>query len=559
MQGWSTGPRSRHTLAGVPTRPIVKRGHARADMLMKAKKPQPSLYGRGCCALVTGRPSPDHAYGRDERIILYLLLATSCSIEAQPTAIRSKMENVPIIKNFELIGLHGYKNISIDCSSTASIFIAENGVGKTTVLNALYAILTKKFNILSTINFKLAVLTFTDGSNVEIEKDRLFSNINKVKKLLISDNQFIDIKPYARIDSIINLINKSSIFGIDKITNDGTYQHIYQSSPYSHTQLKEKIQSLSSKIGSKEYIENISKIISNAIGNSSVLYLPTYRRIEAAFDDMPFSKKTNRGFNFDEHGMPDFDEYDDETDNEENDQLINFGLSDVESKLKQMSETVQQTLLEEYSKISGNMLDLMLGMTKLQLPNEVPVDLERVNIMLSRLGKESISQDDLKNSLIDSKATEESKLLTYFLRQLLSTQDKFSIQEASIESFTKIINSYLKESKTDIELIFDKAHFRVDIWHKTLKEKLSWSNLSSGEKQIVSIFSKLILGDYKKTIILIDEPELSLSIEWQKKFLPDILETDRCSQLLAITHSPFVFDNCLDPFAKTINIKVEEK
>lgn len=469
------------------------------------------------------------------------------------------MNNLPIIKSFELIGLHGYKNIYIDCSSTASIYIAENGVGKTTLLNALYAILTKKFNILAGINFKRAILVFSNENKVEIEKEKIFLNSNKTKKLLISDDQFLEIKSHARIDSIINLINKVTILGIEKIEKDSTYQHIYRTSPYSHNQLKEKLISLSLKIGTKDYFEEISNTISNALGNSSVLYLPTYRRIEAAFDDMPFSKKTNRsGFNYDEHGIPDFEEYEDNEDNEENDQLINFGLSDVELKLKQMSENVQQTLLEEYSRISGNMLDLMLGMTKLQLPNEGPVDLERVNIMLSRLGKDVISQDDLKNSLIDSKATEESKLLTYFLRQLLSTQEKFSAQEASIESFTKIINSYLKESKTDIELIFDKAHFRVDIWHNTLKEKLSWGNLSSGEKQIVSIFSKLILGDYKKTIILIDEPELSLSIEWQKKFLPDILETDRCSQLLAITHSPFVFDNCLDPFAKTINIKVEK-
>ncbi len=37
MQGWSTGSRNRHTLAGVPTRPTVKRNHVHADMLRKQK------------------------------------------------------------------------------------------------------------------------------------------------------------------------------------------------------------------------------------------------------------------------------------------------------------------------------------------------------------------------------------------------------------------------------------------------------------------------------------------------------------------------------------------
>lgn len=49
--------------------------------------------------------------------------------------------------------------------------------------------------------------------------------------------------------------------------------------------------------------------------------------------------------------------------------------------------------------------------------------------------------------------------------------------------------------------------------------------LSSGEKQIISVFSKLYLEDNKKYIILFDEPELSLSIKWQAKFLPDIMDT----------------------------------
>ncbi len=73
-----------------------------------------------------------------------------------------------------------------------------------------------------------------------------------------------------------------------------------------------------------------------------------------------------------------------------------------------------------------------------------------------------------------------------------------------------------------------------------------FSNLSSGEKQMISIFSKLYLDNDKDYFILFDEPELSLSIEWQRMLIPDIMKTKCCRQLLAVTHSPFIFDNDYD-------------
>jgi predicted ATPase len=68
-------------------------------------------------------------------------------------------------------------------------------------------------------------------------------------------------------------------------------------------------------------------------------------------------------------------------------------------------------------------------------------------------------------------------------------------------------------------------------------------HLSSGEKQIVSLFTHVYIGDGPGLIILIDEPELSLSVPWQKQLLPDIRRSDRCRFLAAVTHSPFIFDN----------------
>ncbi|MDP1288106.1 AAA family ATPase, partial [Klebsiella pneumoniae] len=68
-------------------------------------------------------------------------------------------------------------------------------------------------------------------------------------------------------------------------------------------------------------------------------------------------------------------------------------------------------------------------------------------------------------------------------------------------------------------------------------------DLSSGEKQIISLMAHIYLDDTREKIVLFDEPELSLSIEWQEHVLADIINSPSVVQLLAITHSPFVFNN----------------
>ena len=76
------------------------------------------------------------------------------------------------------------------------------------------------------------------------------------------------------------------------------------------------------------------------------------------------------------------------------------------------------------------------------------------------------------------------------------------------------------------------------------------SSLSSGEKQIVSLFSRLYLENEKESIVMIDEPELSISMKWQKMLLPDVMRSQNCKLILTVTHSPFIFDNEFDMDAK---------
>ena len=66
--------------------------------------------------------------------------------------------------------------------------------------------------------------------------------------------------------------------------------------------------------------------------------------------------------------------------------------------------------------------------------------------------------------------------------------------------------------------------------------------LSSGEQHELVLHYDLLFRVRPNTVVLIDEPELSLHVEWQNKFLPDLKQVVELSSFDAIvaTHSPYI-------------------
>ena len=71
------------------------------------------------------------------------------------------------------------------------------------------------------------------------------------------------------------------------------------------------------------------------------------------------------------------------------------------------------------------------------------------------------------------------------------------------------------------------------------KEAISSDKLSAGEKQMLSFLCYNAFSE--DTVILIDEPELSLHVDWQRLLLPILLQQKTGNQFFVATHSPFIY------------------
>ena len=71
------------------------------------------------------------------------------------------------------------------------------------------------------------------------------------------------------------------------------------------------------------------------------------------------------------------------------------------------------------------------------------------------------------------------------------------------------------------------------------EEAISSDKLSAGEKQMLSFLCYNTFSE--NAAIFIDEPELSLHVDWQRLLLPTLLEQGSRNQFFIATHSPFIY------------------
>jgi len=140
-------------------------------------------------------------------------------------------------------------------------------------------------------------------------------------------------------------------------------------------------------------------------------------------------------------------------------------------------------------------------------------------------------QQEFDTKLVEYARDENLNLLK---DKLLEKNREIKIIYNNRDIFKNKINEFFKNTGKSIKLDENNSI----IFKIYEKNSLTPYQLSSGEKQLLIILLNIMLLDNKPTIILMDEPEISLHVEWQRIFIKTLLELNSNLQIIMATHSP---------------------
>lgn len=107
----------------------------------------------------------------------------------------------------------------------------------------------------------------------------------------------------------------------------------------------------------------------------------------------------------------------------------------------------------------------------------------------------------------------------------------------NIQMFVEIVNRFYENKRLIINK--EKTQNAFELMYADKHTANSLSSLSSGERQITTIFYAISQLS-SQGIVLIDEPEISLHLDWQRSILRNISQIFEAEQIIACTHSPAI-------------------
>lgn len=439
---------------------------------------------------------------------------------------------------FVIEGLRGSKSVSAKIKDNTLILVGENGSGKTTFLRMLFYFLSGRWSNLAEFDFQSISATI-DGRRFSVSHEDVLSITN-----LLIDPRALSRFPPSQRRRISDAIESGRFAEAEALFS--TYaKHIGVTVPSQQIDMfKERGERMENLLALQEEVANTLQ--------AQILYLPTYRRIERELSSIL------NGYDPDERRGPSAAPRQQQEDARDYVELVEFGMNDVKKSINRALGEIRDFQLIEATRLSVSYLgDVVSQSYKSVDRHEIEnASDENIDNILNRIDSTILSTQHkkrLRDVIRSAKTTsnvpsEHEQIIYHYFSKLIRFQRDLQNRERSISEFCDLCSTYI----VDKTFTYSTREISFNITSKRDKAEVQLSDLSSGEKQIVSLFSHLYLSGRQKYFVLIDEPELSLSVPWQRRFLVDIHKASFCSGMVAVTHSPFIYDNELRKHAHAL-------
>jgi predicted ATPase len=450
------------------------------------------------------------------------------------------------IPELKILGLFNTEiNYRLNFPGECKIIVGPNGDGKSTVLLIAYLVLSQQWNRLGGIEFSEVIIVGKEQEYTirqsEIRKLSVFLETAGVvpPRATIRDQdqtQYRDAYENLDIDGLAEYYSKRL-----SVVSSGA------SGRYNDAILTLQTE-FSEMAAAQRFIKSLNL--------PTIMYLPTYRRIEKDLKEIipEIDSRLRRALNEDEILIRSGKHYT---------EIVNFGMNDIRLLLEEKLQTARDFELKRISQLAAEYISgIVSGKYKETDARSMSKRLtpEQINDNLTRLKKSEFISYDLEivtSSIMKIKhkerVTDKDKQICFFYSKVQEAFSEVDKKIKHIELFVSTANKYLAPNKK-----FDLNTTSMDLKVSGSYGDIDLAVLSSGEKQIVSLFAHIFLGEVDNLIIFIDEPELSLSVIWQERLITDILQSDRTRYLAVVTHSPFIFDKVSrDAVADTSEMRIQ--
>lgn len=217
-------------------------------------------------------------------------------------------------------------------------------------------------------------------------------------------------------------------------------------------------------------------------------------------------------------------------------------------KLLQISKTGDDAIKGNKKKITELMSSLnktdpkseieSISFSEIKIPkksiiNNLSIDLiSTVNMNASSINEINRINGD-KTTLLDLEIDIEK---TKFFQKKEEDSELFKNRSTKLIS---ALNFFYNDCKKSARILGNNIVVRDDETSQLLRTNM----LSSGERQLLYILLKAINISGNNNILLMDEPEISLHLAWQKDLIEKIKEINENCQLIIVTHSPSIMMN----------------